>query len=89
MYALSGTRGFDIPITEIRTLLDRNPNRNIMGISVLGEEESDTLQILLTLDAAVAALEPVDTAEEEAAVAGFDGTLERTARRPNAGSRLR
>ncbi|MFC8176292.1 hypothetical protein [Streptomyces sp. NPDC057325] len=65
MYALSGTRGFDIPITEIRTLLDRNPNRNIMGISVLSEEESDTLQTLLTLDAAVAALEPVDIAEED------------------------
>ncbi|MFJ6250570.1 MULTISPECIES: hypothetical protein [unclassified Streptomyces] len=85
MYALSGTRGFDIPITEIRSLLDRNSNRNIMGISVLGEEESDTLQTLLTLDAAVAALEPVDTAEEEAAVAAFDGALERTARRAQRG----
>ncbi|WP_327389887.1 hypothetical protein OG728_11895 [Streptomyces microflavus] len=85
MYALSGTRGFDIPITEIRTLLDWNPNRNIMGISVLSEEESDTLQTLLTLDTAVAALEPVDAAEEEAAVAAFDGTLERTARRAQRG----
>ncbi|MEV4189960.1 hypothetical protein [Streptomyces toxytricini] len=85
MYALSGTRGFDIPITEIRTLLDWNPNRNIMGISVLSEEESDTLQTLLTLDTAVAALEPVDAAEEEAAVAAFDGALERTAQRAQRG----
>lgn len=85
MYALSGTRGFDIPITEIRALLGWNPNRNIMGISVLSEEESDTLQTLLTLDTAVAALEPVDAAEEEAAVAAFDGTLERTAQRAQRG----
>ncbi|MEU1863685.1 hypothetical protein [Streptomyces gardneri] len=85
MYALSGTRGFDIPITEIRALLDWNPNRNVMGISVLSEDESDTLQTLLTLDTAAAALEPVDTAEEEAAVAAFDGTLERTAQRAQRG----
>ncbi|MEU6708094.1 hypothetical protein [Streptomyces wuyuanensis] len=85
MYALSGTRGFDIPIEEIRTLLGWNPNRNIMGISVLREEESDTLQTLLTLDPATAALEPVDTAQEEAAVAAFDGELERTAQRAQRG----
>lgn len=85
MYALSGTRGFDIPVEEIRTLLGWNPNRNIMGISVLSEAESDTLQTLLTLDAATAALEPVDTVQEEAAVAAFDGDLERTARRAQRG----
>jgi hypothetical protein len=85
MYALSGTRGFDIPIEEIRTLLGWNPNRNIMGISVLTEDESDTLQNLLTLDAATAALEPVDTAQEEAAVAAFDGELERMSRRAHRG----
>ncbi|MDI1454256.1 hypothetical protein NHG22_10580 [Streptomyces sp. ATE26] len=85
MYALSGTRGFDIPLEEIRTLLGWNPNRNIMGISLLSEEESDTLQTLLTLDTATAALEPVDTAQEEAAVAAFDGQLERTARRAHRG----
>ncbi|MFF4442024.1 hypothetical protein [Streptomyces sp. NPDC001621] len=85
MYALSGTRGFDIPIQEIRTLLGWNPNRNIMGISVLTEDESDTLQTLLTLDAATAALEPVDTAQEEAAVAAFDGELERMAQRAQRG----
>ncbi|MEU5247806.1 hypothetical protein AB0G81_27570 [Streptomyces asoensis] len=60
MYALSGTRGFDITVAEIRTLLGWNPNRNIMRISVLSEEESETLQSLLTLDSATAALEPVD-----------------------------
>ncbi|MEU3533620.1 hypothetical protein AB0E70_18775 [Streptomyces murinus] len=85
MYALSGTRGFDIPIEEIRTLLDWNPRRNIMGISVLSEGESDTLQTLLTLDATTAVLEPVDTAQEEAAVASFDGELERTAQRAQRG----
>ncbi|MFF4147474.1 hypothetical protein ACFY0A_40710 [Streptomyces sp. NPDC001698] len=85
MYALSGTRGFDIPVEEIRTLLGWNPNRNIMGISVLSEDESDTLQTLLTLDAATAALEPVDPAQEEAAVAAFDGELERTAQRAQRG----
>lgn len=85
MYALSGTRGFDIPITEIRALLDWNPNRNIMGISVLSEAESDALQTLLTLDPATAALEPADTAQEEAAVAAFDGALERTAQRAQRG----
>ncbi|MFE2704524.1 MULTISPECIES: hypothetical protein [Streptomyces] len=85
MYALSGTRGFDIPVEEIRTLLHWNPNRNIMGISVLSEEESDTLQTLLTLDPATAALEPADTAQEEAAVAAFDGELERTAQRAQRG----
>ncbi|MDQ0577930.1 hypothetical protein [Streptomyces rishiriensis] len=85
MYALSGTRGFDIAIEEIRTLLGWNPNRNIMGISVLSEEESETLETLLTLDASTAALEPVDTAEEEAAVAAFDGDLERTVQRAQRG----
>lgn len=85
MYALSGTRGFDIPVTEIRTLLAWNPNRNIMGISVLSDDESDTLQTLLTLDAAAAALEPVDPTEDEAAVAAFDGKLERTAQRASRG----
>ncbi|MEU1413275.1 hypothetical protein [Streptomyces sp. NPDC005731] len=85
MYALSGTRGFDIPVEEVRTLLGWNPNRNIMGITVLSDEESDTLQTLLTLDAATAALDPVDTIEEEAAVAAFDGELERTAQRAQRG----
>ncbi|MFE5595894.1 hypothetical protein [Streptomyces sp. NPDC056549] len=85
MYALSGTRGFDIPVAEIRTLLGWNPKRNIMGITVLGEEESDTLHSLLTLDTGAAALEPVDTAQEEAAVAAFDGQLERTAQRAQRG----
>jgi hypothetical protein len=85
MYALSGTRGFDLAIEEIRRLLGWNPNRNIMGISVLGEDESETLQSLLTLDAAVAATEPADPLDEQAAVAAFDGELERTARRAQRG----
>jgi hypothetical protein len=82
MYALSGTRGFDLAIEEIRRLLGWNPNRNIMGISVLGEDESETLQSLLTLDAAVADTEPADPLDEQAAVAAFDGTRAHRPARP-------
>ncbi|MFH8573767.1 hypothetical protein [Streptomyces sp. NPDC017993] len=85
MYALSGTRGFDIPIEEIRTLLQWNPNRNIMGISVLKEEDGEALQTLLTLDSAAAAVGPADAPDEETAVADFDGELERTAQRAQRG----
>ncbi|GAA4869861.1 hypothetical protein [Kitasatospora terrestris] len=81
MYALSGTRGFDIPIEEVRQLLNWNPNRNIMGISILNEDESDTLQTLLTLEPATALTAPIDPEAEEAAVAAFDGELERKAQR--------
>jgi hypothetical protein len=85
MYALSGTRGFDIPIEELRGFLGWNPNRNIMGISVLNEVESDALQTLLTLDAAASTTEQADTQADEAAVAAFDGELERTAQRAQRG----
>ncbi|MFB8038683.1 hypothetical protein ACFC5Z_38420 [Streptomyces sp. NPDC056004] len=85
MYALSGTQGFDIPIQEVRDLLDWNPKRNVMGISVLSEDESDSLQTLLTLDPASAKASPVDLQEEEAAIAGFDGELERKAQRAQRG----
>jgi hypothetical protein len=85
MYALSGTRGFDIPIDDIRRLLGWNPNRNIIGISVLNADESDTLQSLLTLDPATAATEPAPTGDDEAAVVAYDGTLERTASRAQRG----
>ncbi len=81
MYALSGTRGFDIPIEEVRQLLNWNPNRNIMGISILDEDESDTLQTLLTLEPSTALTTPIDPQAEEAAVAAFDGELERKAQR--------
>jgi hypothetical protein len=86
MYALSDTRGFDIPIQEIREFLGWNPNRHIMGITVLSQDESDALQAFLTLDASPAAIaEPADTQDEEAAVAAFDGELERTAYRAQRG----
>lgn len=85
MYALSGTRGFDIPVDEIRSLLSWNPNRNIMGITVLGEEESDTLQTYLTLDPAPAAVQPDDARQDEEAVAAYDGELERKATRAQRG----
>ncbi|MFG2950460.1 hypothetical protein [Streptomyces adustus] len=87
MYALSGTRGFDIPVEEVRRLLGWNPNRNIMGISVLGDEESERLQTYLTLEAATAAVtdDAGDVERAAAAVAAFDGELERTARRAQRG----
>jgi hypothetical protein len=79
MYALSGTRGFDIPMDEVRQLLDWNHNRNIMGISVLKQAEGEALQTLLTLDASVAALPELDPASTEEAVEAFSGELERVA----------
>ena len=85
MYALSGTRGFDIPISEVRQLLGWNANRNIMGITVLNEDESDTLQTLLTLDPATAATSPLTAQDERAAVNAFDGDLERKAQRAQRG----
>ncbi|MCH6160822.1 P-loop NTPase fold protein [Streptomyces marispadix] len=53
MYALSGTREFDIPIEEIRDLLDWNPNRNIMGFQAFTETEADLLQRRYSLEALV------------------------------------
>ncbi|MFF3060150.1 hypothetical protein [Streptomyces sp. NPDC057909] len=85
MYALSGTRGFDIPVAEIRSLLGWNPNRNIMGITVLGEKESDILQTYLTLDPAPAAVQQNDAQQDEEAVAAYDGELERKATRAQRG----
>ncbi len=85
MYALSGTRGFDIPITEIRELLGWNPKRNVMGITVLGEDDSDTLQTWLTLDPAPAAVLADDAGRDEEAVAAYDGELERKAIRAQRG----
>jgi len=85
MYALSGTRGFDIPIEEIRQLLGWHPNRHIMGVSVLNEDESETLQNLLTLDPATTAPIPVDPQDEQAAVTAFDGELEHKAQRAQRG----
>ncbi|MDT0453127.1 hypothetical protein [Streptomyces hesseae] len=85
MYALSGTRGFDIPISEIRELLSWNPQRNVMGISVLNEDESEALQTYLTLDPSPAATLAVDPEQEEKAIAAFDGELERKAHRAQRG----
>ncbi|MFJ6083547.1 P-loop NTPase fold protein [Streptomyces sp. NPDC092369] len=44
MYALAGTREFDIPIEELRELLGWNSNRNIMRFQAFSEDESDVLQ---------------------------------------------
>ncbi|MER7174169.1 hypothetical protein [Streptomyces mesophilus] len=85
MYAISGVQGFDIPIAEVRKLLEWNEKRNVMGITVLGDDESDTLHSLLTLDPAPAAPAPVDEQEEEAAIANFDGELERKSQRAHRG----
>lgn len=85
MYALSATRGFDIPMDEVRGLLSWNPNRNIMGITVLGEDESDTLQTYLTLDPAPAAAQQDDPQQDDKAVSAYDGELERKATRAQRG----
>ncbi|WP_329127518.1 hypothetical protein [Streptomyces sp. NBC_01465] len=85
MYAISGVQGFDIPITEVRKLLKWDEKRNVMGITILDDADSDTLHSLLTLDPAPAALAPVDEQEEEAAIANFDGELERTSQRAHRG----
>ncbi|MGW0699234.1 hypothetical protein ACWD0A_07850 [Streptomyces sp. NPDC002867] len=85
MYALSGTRGFDIPMDEVRELLGWKSNRNVMGIIVLSDSESDTLQSLLTLDPANAATTPLGPQAEQAAVEAFDGELERKAQRAQRG----
>ncbi|MEV0846404.1 P-loop NTPase fold protein [Streptomyces sp. NPDC049954] len=44
MYALSGTKDFDIPIDELRELLGWKPNRNIMRFQAFAEGESGILQ---------------------------------------------
>ncbi|MCX5441280.1 hypothetical protein OHB53_08975 [Streptomyces sp. NBC_00056] len=85
MYAISGIQGFDIPIQEVRKLLNWTENRNVMNVTILGEDDSDTLQSLLTLDPAPAVLAPVDEQEEEAAIASFDGDLERQSQRAHRG----
>ncbi|MFG2656071.1 hypothetical protein [Streptomyces sp. NPDC048425] len=85
MYALSGTRGFDIPISEVRQLLGWKQTRNIMGISVLDDADSEALQTLLTLDAAPAATAPLDPQQEQDAVDAFGGDLERKAQRAQRG----
>ncbi|MFE2049707.1 hypothetical protein ACFXAS_14490 [Streptomyces sp. NPDC059459] len=81
MYALSGVRAFDVPMDEVRELLDWKRNRHVMGFIVLSDSESDTLQSLLTLDPANAAITPLDPGTEQAAVDAFDGELERKAQR--------
>ncbi|MFJ3841856.1 hypothetical protein ACWGHM_34640 [Streptomyces sp. NPDC054904] len=85
MYALSGTRGFDIPMDEIRSILGWKSTRNVMGITVLGEDDSDTLQTYLTLDPAPAAPQKDDPKEDDKAVAAYDGELERKATRAQRG----
>jgi hypothetical protein len=85
MYALTATRGFDIPVEEVRGTLGWNPNRNIQGITVLNEDETDTLQNMLTLEPAPALAEPFDQQDEYAAVERFDGELERRSLRAQRG----
>ncbi|MFD7985473.1 hypothetical protein ACFV4M_19160 [Kitasatospora indigofera] len=76
MYAISDTRGFDIPVEEIRRLLDWNPNRNIQGISILDENESGILRAYLTLDPGTAVGPPSDEEDELAAVEALEGPLD-------------
>ncbi|GHF77343.1 hypothetical protein GCM10018790_64310 [Kitasatospora xanthocidica] len=84
MYALSGTQGFDVTVDEIRRLLDWKPKRNIQGVYVLDQDDSDTLQAHLTLEASTADTAcgpPPDPQADADAATGYDGELERTATR--------
>jgi hypothetical protein len=84
MYALSGTQGFDITVEEVRQLLDWKPKRNIQGISVLGQDASDTLQTFLTIEPSISdptTTAPDDPEADKDAATGFNGELERSATR--------
>ncbi|WP_328665359.1 hypothetical protein OG905_00410 [Streptomyces sp. NBC_00322] len=81
MYALSGTRGFDIPIEELRSLLDWKPTRNIMRFQAFKDSEADLLQSLLTLEPAQAAPPANEEAATQQAIADYTGPLERSAER--------
>ncbi|MGW8375195.1 hypothetical protein [Streptomyces sp. ODS28] len=50
MYALTGVRGIDVPMDEVRTLLNWNRQRNIMGFSALKENEGELLRTLVDFD---------------------------------------
>ncbi|WP_329341272.1 hypothetical protein OG252_35400 [Streptomyces sp. NBC_01352] len=47
MYALTGVRGIDFPMEEIRSLLSWNPNRNIQGFVALRETDGAILTDLV------------------------------------------
>ncbi|GGN96806.1 hypothetical protein GCM10011579_098650 [Streptomyces albiflavescens] len=81
MYALSGARGFDIPLEEVRDLLGWKPTRNIMRFQAFTDTEADLLQSLLTLEP-FQALTPDDegTATQQA-ITTYTGPLERSAER--------
>ncbi len=85
MYALSGARGFDIPIEEIRDLLGWKPTRNIMRFQAFKGTEADFLQSLLTLEPAQAIQPEDEEAAAEQAIADYTGPLERSAERAHRG----
>ncbi|MGY5001061.1 hypothetical protein [Streptomyces griseus] len=85
MYALSGTRGFDIPIEEVRDLLDWKPTRNIMRFQAFNDTEADLLQSLLTLEPAQAVQPEDEESETQQAITNYTGPLERSAERAQRG----
>lgn len=80
MYALTAVRAFDVPIDELRDVLNWNPKRNIMGVTVLNQDESAILQDMLSLDDPAAGSAPTQ-AEPGSAGSTFTSELERQALR--------
>ncbi|TGG78523.1 hypothetical protein D8771_25000 [Streptomyces albus] len=58
MYALSGVRGLDVPMDEVRRLLGWKPTRNIMGFNQVKQEEGELLLELIDFDPGDAATSP-------------------------------
>ncbi|WP_237551516.1 MULTISPECIES: hypothetical protein [unclassified Streptomyces] len=81
MYALSGTRGFNIPIEEVRDLLEWKPTRNIMRFQAFKDTEADLLQSLLTLEPAQTVQPQDEEAAARQAISDYTGPLERSAER--------
>ena len=79
MYALAETRGFDVPIDEVRDTLQWLPKRNIQGVAVLKETEADLLQDLLSLDQTFTPPDRIDHQTQGATSDDvYDSELERT-----------
>jgi len=69
MYALAGTRDFDIPVEEIRDLLGWKPTRNVMRFQAFTESEANLLQERYSLDPAAGDVD--DPGEESRSLPGL------------------
>ncbi|MFE6038780.1 hypothetical protein [Streptomyces sp. NPDC056452] len=66
MYALTGVRGIDFPMEEIRSLLKWKPNRNIQGFVALRDEDGAVLKDLIGFEDSVHVSSPSATVEPPA-----------------------